>query len=107
VQVVNLCVSFIFFKESKPKPKTSCSITYCNSCLWWISLVCFKSRDSNQESISWEGHLAGLISVVSLITPQLKKTIKYDWEHPDFDPSQDKFMQFDENGNFVNLPVVV
>jgi hypothetical protein len=31
------------------------------------------------------------------------KVIKYDWEHPDFDPSEDKFMQrFDENGNFVN-----
>jgi hypothetical protein len=31
--------------------------------------------------------------------------LKYDWEHPDFDPSEDKFMQrFDENGNFVNLP---
>jgi hypothetical protein len=58
-----------------------------------------------------QGHLAGLISgiVLSLLydTPQLKKTIKYDWEHPDFDPSQDKFMQrFDENGNF-DLPVVI
>jgi hypothetical protein len=31
--------------------------------------------------------------------------LKYDWEHPDFDPSEDKFMQrFDENGNFVNIP---
>ncbi|MFB0909897.1 MAG: rhomboid family intramembrane serine protease, partial [Flavobacterium sp.] len=29
---------------------------------------------------------------------------KYDWEKPDFDPVEDKFMQrFDENGNFVNL----
>lgn len=33
--------------------------------------------------------------------------IKYDWEHPDFNTTQDKFMQrFDENGNFVSLPVV-
>ena len=31
--------------------------------------------------------------------------IKYEWERPDFDASQDKFLQrFDENGNFVNLP---
>jgi hypothetical protein len=37
--------------------------------------------------------------------PEYKKVLKYDWEHPDFDPSEDKFMQrFDENGNFVNLP---
>jgi hypothetical protein len=36
---------------------------------------------------------------------QNTRKVKYDWEHPDFDPSEDKFMQrFDENGNFVNLP---
>ena len=32
---------------------------------------------------------------------------KYDWEHPDFDASEDKFMQrFDANGNFVNIPKI-
>jgi hypothetical protein len=37
-------------------------------------------------------------------TPEYKKT-KYDWEKPDFNSEEDKFMQrFDENGNFVNLP---
>jgi len=36
---------------------------------------------------------------------EFKKVIKYDWERPDYDSSQDKFMQrFDENGNFVNPP---
>ena len=39
-------------------------------------------------------------------TPEYKKVIKYEWEHPDFDAASDKFMQrFDENGNFVNLPI--
>jgi hypothetical protein len=55
-----------------------------------------------------ESHLGIDSNLYFLIykTHQVKKTIKYDWEHPDFDPSQDKFMQrFDENGNFVNLPV--
>lgn len=62
-----------------------------------------------ENSISWEGHLAGLMTglILSFIykTPEYKKIIKYDWEHPDFDPSDDKFMQrFDTNGNFVDLP---
>lgn len=63
------------------------------------------------EIISWEGHLAGLISGFFLAivtkTPEYKfeKILKYEWEKPDYNPSQDKFMQrFDENGNFVNPP---
>lgn len=61
------------------------------------------------NSISWEGHLAGLITGLILAflneTPEFKKLPKYDWEKHDYDPSQDKFMQrFDENGNFVNPP---
>ncbi|NRT15041.1 membrane associated rhomboid family serine protease [Flavobacterium sp. 28A] len=61
------------------------------------------------EAISWEGHLAGLLSgfifAIFFKTPEYKKVIKYDWEKKDFDASEDKFMQrFDENGNFVNLP---
>ena len=62
-----------------------------------------------EENISWEGHLGGFISgfLFSRIykTPEYKKDIVYDWQHPDFDPKQDAFMKrFDENGNFVNPP---
>lgn len=61
------------------------------------------------ETISWEGHLAGLITgfVLSIVyrTPEFNKVPKYDWEKQDYNPQEDKFMQrFDENGNFVNLP---
>ncbi len=64
-----------------------------------------------KEGISWEGHLAGLITgfAFALIykTPEYKKILNYDWEHPDYDPSDDKFMQrFDESGNFVNPPII-
>jgi len=64
------------------------------------------------DAISWEGHLAGLVSgfvfAILFKVPEYEKQIKYEWEHPQYDASQDKFMQrFDENGNFVNLPPVV
>jgi hypothetical protein len=42
--------------------------------------------------------------LVDFIKPRIQESAKV-WEHPDFDPSEDKFMQrFDENGNFVNIP---
>jgi hypothetical protein len=61
------------------------------------------------KSISWEGHLSGLISgfvfAVRFKTPDYVKDIQYDWEKPDFNPQEDAFMKrFDENGNFVNPP---
>ena len=60
-----------------------------------------KGSSNIKEGISWEGHLAGLITgfVFALIykTPEYKKLIKFDWERPDYNPAEDKFMQrFDE-----------
>jgi len=62
-----------------------------------------------EEGISWEGHLAGLISgfafSLAYKTPEYHKPIVYAWEQPDFDPKKDPFMKrFDEHGNFVNPP---
>lgn len=41
------------------------------------------------NSISWEGHLAGLISgvifAILLKSPEYKKVPKYEWEHPEYD----------------------
>ncbi len=61
------------------------------------------------KAISWEGHLAGLLTgfvfAVKFKTPDYVKDIQYPWEKPDFNPEEDPFMKhFDENGNFVNTP---
>lgn len=79
-------------------------ITVYGGMIWYV----FPKVD---DKISWEGHLAGFITgfVLALLyqTPEFKKVPKYEWEMPDYNPAEDKFMQrFDENGNFVNLSVI-
>lgn len=106
--LIYVLVSFIFFKGllTKYYRLVALSLTVImlyGGMLWYV----FPKVD---DTISWEGHLAGLVTgfVLSLVykTPEYKKVIKYDWEKPDFDPLEDKFMQrFDENGNFVNIPI--
>ena len=107
--LVYVLVSFIFFKGIQTKYYRLVALSLAvvvvyGGLVWYIF-------PKVEEKISWEGHLAGLITgfVLSVIykTPEFKKIIKYDWEHPDFNPMEDKFMQrFDERGNFVNLPVI-
>lgn len=107
--LIYVLVSFIFFKGIQIKYYRLVALSLAvvvvyGGLVWYIF-------PKVEERISWEGHLAGLITgfALSLLykTPEYKKIIKYDWEHPDFDPQADKFMQrFDENGNFVNIPIV-
>ncbi len=105
--LIYVLVSFVFFKgiQTKYYRLVALSLTVVvvyGGLVWYIF-------PKVEEKISWEGHLAGLITGFALSlfykTPEYKKIIKYDWEHPDFDPMEDKFMQrFDENGHFVNIP---
>jgi membrane associated rhomboid family serine protease len=105
--LIYVLVGFIFFKGIMTKyyrlvALSLLVIVLYGGMAWYV----FPSVD---DTISWEGHLAGLITgfvfAVRFKTPEYTKMIRYDWERPDFDPMSDKFMQrFDENGNFVNPP---
>lgn len=111
--LIYVLVSFIFFKgiQTKYYRLVALSLTVIliyGGMVWYI----FPNPETmGENSISWEAHLAGLVTGFGLSiyykTLDYEKILKYDWEHPDFDPMQDKFMQrFDEYGNFVNLPVM-
>jgi membrane associated rhomboid family serine protease len=107
--LIYVLVSFIFFKGIQTKyyrlvALSLAVIVVYGGLVWYVF-------PKVEDKISWEGHLAGMITgfALSLLykTPEYKKIIKYDWEHPDFDPTEDKFMQrFDEAGNFVNIPKI-
>ena len=61
------------------------------------------------KTISWEGHLAGLITgfffAIRFKTPDYAKDIQYNWEKPDFNPELDPFMKnFDDKGVFNPPP---
>ncbi|MBX9888298.1 MAG: rhomboid family intramembrane serine protease [Flavobacteriaceae bacterium] len=106
--LIYVLFSFIFFKGLLTKyfRLIALSLTVImiyGGMVWYV----FPKVD---EAISWEGHLGGFITgcilAVMYKTEEYKKVYKYDWEHPNYDATHDRFMQrFDDHGNFVNLPV--
>ena len=109
--LIYMLVSFIFFKGLRTQYYRLMALSFAVVLLYggMIWYVFPQPETVGGSSISWEGHLAGLITgfVFSVIfkTTDYKKLIRYEWEQPDYNPQTDKFMQrFDENGNFVNLP---
>ena len=105
--LIYVLVSFIFFKGMMTQYYRLMALSLAvvmlyGGMIWYV----FPEVD---KEISWEGHLAGLISgfafAIIFKTPDYKKAIQYEWEKPDFNPEGDMFMKhFDENGNFVNTP---
>jgi len=111
--LIYVLFSFVFFKglQSKYNRLVALSLTVIvvyGGLVWYV----FPSPElTENKSISWEGHLGGLLTgfFLSLLykTPEYNKIVKYDWEHPDYNASEDKFMQrFDADGNFVNIPEI-
>jgi len=104
---IYVLVSFIFFKGIMTKYYRLVALSLLVIMVYG-SLVWYVFPDI-EVGISWEGHLAGLITgfvfAVRFKTPEYTKMIRYEWERPEFNAGDDKFLQrFDEKGNFVNLP---
>jgi membrane associated rhomboid family serine protease len=108
--LVYCLVSFIFFKGilSKYYRLVALSLTIVllyGGIIWYM----FPNAETLKGNVSWEGHFAGFVTGLTMgifiKTPQFEKPIFYDWEHPDFDPSDKPFFkQFDAHGNFINPP---
>lgn len=105
--LVYVLVSFIFFKGILTKYFRLIALSLVIVMVYG-GMVWYMFPDV-KDGISWEGHLGGFLSGWMLAylfkTPDYQKAIKYDWEHPDFNPELDPFMQqFDKNGNFAPKP---
>lgn len=100
--LVYVLVSFIFFKGIFAKYYRLVALSLLiiflyGSMIWYVFPV--------KEGMSWEGHLAGLITGF-LFSIVFKKSIAkpnaYVWQQPDYKEDDDPFLKhFDENGNFI------
>jgi membrane associated rhomboid family serine protease len=102
--VIYMLVFFLFFKGIFTKYYRLIALSFLvaffyGSLVWYVLPV--------DKGISWEGHLSGaVVGVVLAVTTRNKLPVKekFLWEKPDFNASEDAFMQqFDENGNFFEI----
>lgn len=102
--LIYVLVSFIFFKGVFAKYYRLIALSlvvvfFYGSMIWYVFPI--------EENVSWEGHLAGLITgflFALYFKKSIPKTKKYVWEEENFNPENDPFLkQFDENGNFIEI----
>lgn len=107
--LVYVLASFIFFKGIQTKYYRLVALSFTivilyGSMIWYM----FPSPEiTGEQHISWEAHLSGFVVgyVFSLLfaVKQYEKPIIYEWQKPDFDPTNDPFMRhFDAEGNFIS-----
>ncbi|KJD37091.1 membrane protein [Tamlana sedimentorum] len=104
--LIYVLVSFTFFKGIFAKYYRLIALSLLvvflyGSMIWYTMPV--------DNSISWEGHLAGLITgllFALLFKKEIAKPKKFAWEEEHYNEDDDPFLKhFDENGNFIeSLP---
>lgn len=100
--LIYVLVSFTFFKGIIAKHYRLIALSLLvvflyGSMIWYTFPI--------KEGISWEGHLAGLITgllFAFVFRKQIAKPKKYVWEQENYNEENDEFLKhFDENGNFI------
>lgn len=103
--LIYVLVSFIFFKGIFAKHFRLVALSMLvvflyGSMIWYVFPV--------KEGMSWEGHLAGLVTgflFAILFRKSVAKPERYRWQEPDYNEEDDPFLKhFDENGNFIETP---
>ncbi len=100
--IIYLLAAFLFFKGILSKHYRLVALSLIvvfiyGGLVWYVTPL--------DPTISWEGHLSGLISGLVLafvFRKYILKPAKFEWESPDYKEEDDPFMKhFDENGNFI------
>lgn len=100
--LIYVLVSFIFFKGIFARHFRLVALSMLvvflyGSMIWYVFPV--------KEGMSWEGHLAGLITgffFAIIFRKSVAKPERYVWQEPDYNEDDDPFLKhFDENGNFI------
>ncbi len=100
--LIYVLVSFTFFKGIFAKHYRLIALSLLvvflyGSMVWYVMPI--------KQGMSWEGHLAGLITGVLfafIFKNKIAKPKKYDWEKDSYNEDEDPFLKhFDEDGNFI------
>lgn len=103
--LIYVLVSFIFFKGIFAKHYRLVALSLLviflyGSMIWYVFPV--------EKHISWEGHLAGLVTgliFAVIFRKAIAKPKRYMWQNDDYNEDDDPFLRhFDEHGNFIENP---